>query len=318
MVSEYVRQCEEEYRRYKEYTMANELKLDYITLVSSELGELTRIFLKLTEGSRDAARAYTSDPRDSAWSCEGIYLGKMPRQPRHAGAMLQVPGAMAEKAALLLDDARGVLHVSRFDLQVTIPIENAPHPKDLYSVLSKPEEYPWQQPGKPPRVTLLTNSEGGETIYIGSRTSDIMQRVYIKELEGRHYVRYEIECKGRLARALDEQGILLDKDVQATFARSVLAGMPGEAQQLTMPFRDKIGEGKGQLVRSGYRASEEATMQWYATTVIPSLKRAMEGRFKDEVIAVFESHGIAIAPKVHDAITNRIDKRQKQGYTETV
>jgi hypothetical protein len=232
--------------------------------------------------------------------------------------MLQVPGMLAEQAALLLDDVRGVLHVSRFDLQVTIPIEGAPHPKDLYSVLSKPEEYPWQQPGRPPRVTLLTNSEGGETIYIGSRTSDIMQRIYIKHMEGRQYVRYEIECKGRLARALDEQGILLDKDVQATFARSVLAGMPGEAQQLTMPFRSKIGQGQGTLVRSGYKASEEATMQWYATTVIPSLKRAMEGRFRDEVIAVFEAHGIAIAPKVHDAITNRIDKRQKQDYNKAV
>jgi hypothetical protein len=218
--------------------------------------------------------------------------------------MLQVPGMLAEQAALLLDDVRGVLHVSRFDLQVTIPIEGAPHPKDLYSVLSKPEEYPWQQPGRPPRVTLLTNSEGGETIYIGSRTSDIMQRIYIKHMEGRHYVRYE--------------GILLDKDVQATFARSVLAGMPGEAQQLTMPFRSKIGQGQGTLVRSGYKASEEATMQWYATTVIPSLKRAMEGRFRDEVIAVFEAHGIAIAPKVHDAITNRIDKRQKQDYNKAV
>jgi hypothetical protein len=230
--------------------------------------------------------------------------------------MLQVPGMLAEQAALLLDDTRGVLHVSRFDLQVTIPIENAPHPRDIYSVLSKPEEYPWQQPGRPPRVTLLTNSEGGETIYIGSRTSDIMQRIYIKHMEGRHYVRYEIECKGRLARALDDQGILLDKDVQATFARSVLAGMPGEAQQLTMPFRDKIGQGQGKLVRSGYKASEEATMQWYATTVIPSLKRAMEGRFKDEVISIFEAHGIAIAPKVRDAITHRIDKREKRVYTD--
>jgi hypothetical protein len=59
-------------------------------------------------------------------------------------------------------------------------------------------------------------------------------------------------------------------------------------------------------------------MQWYATTVIPSLKRAMEGRFRDEVIAVFEAHGIAIAPKVHDAITHRIDKRQEQEYTKNV
>jgi hypothetical protein len=296
--------------------MTNELRLDYLTLVSRSVGELTRIFLKLTEGSRDAATGLVSDPRDKAWTCEGIYLGKIARQSREAGAMLQVPGMMAEQAVMLMDDPTGKLHVSRFDLQVTIPIENAPHPKDLYSVLSNPKEYPWQQPGKPPRVTLLTNSEGGETIYIGARTSDVMQRIYIKEMEGRHFVRYEIECKGRLARALDEQGILADRDVQATFARSVLAGMPDGAQQLTMPFKAKIGQGNGTMVRSGYKATEEATIEWYVKTVIPSLRRSMEGRFKDEVIGVFEAHGIALAPKVQHYAKSGIDKPRARLYTE--
>jgi hypothetical protein len=305
-----------EYMSLKEYTAVNMLELDYLTLTSRDMGELTRLFLALTDARRWATRAYTSDPRERAWSCEGMTLQKMPRQPKSAGAMLQVPGRLAIRAANMRDAQSDTTRVSRFDLQVTVPIEDVAPMADLYSILSKPDEYPWQQPGKPPRVTMLQNSDGGETIYIGARTSDLMQRIYIKHLDGRHYVRYEIEVKGRLARHLDEQGVLTDKDTQATLARSVLAGLPQEARQLTMAFSRDIEGGDGTLVRSGFKASEDATLEWYATTVIPSLKRAMQGKLRDEVVALFRAEGITLAPGVAASLGPQIDMTERRRYNE--
>jgi hypothetical protein len=296
------------------YTMVNELELDYLTLISTDVAELTKMFLDLTQSRSDVSRAYTSDPREQAWSCEGVYLARIPRQRKEAGVMLQVPGMLATRAAGMRDAICSKTRVSRLDLQVTVPVEEIAPMEDLYSILSKPDEYPWQQPGKPPRVTMLKNSDGGQTIYVGARTSDVMQRIYIKFIDGRHYVRYEIEVKGRVARHMDEEGILLDKHMQATLARSVLAGLPSEARQMTMGFEQKIGREDGRLVRSGFKASEEATLDWYATTVIPSLKRAMTGELRQEVMAIFKANGLRLAPGVEAHLSTSFDKDQVKRY----
>jgi hypothetical protein len=83
-----------------------------------------------------------------------------------------------------------------------------------------------------------------------------------------------------------------------------------------MAFSRDIDEGEGTLVRSGFKASEEATMEWYATTVIPSLKRAMTGKLKDEVIAIFLANGIALSPSVSASLGPDIDMHERRRYNE--
>jgi hypothetical protein len=144
----------------------------------------------------------------------------------------------------------------------------------------------------------MVNSLGGETLYIGARTSDIMQRIYKKEIEGMPYMRWEVECKGRLARSLARQGILVDRDMRATFARSVLAGLPGEAEQLTLGFAEQIDQPTGEIKRSGFECQDDATIRWLRMTAIPALKRACEGHLAPEVIRMMKEEGIPLAKKV--------------------
>lgn len=56
-----------------------------------------------------------------------------------------------------------------------------------------------------PSVTLVTGSDGGDTLYLGKRQSDVMGRLYNKGVESKDltlegYARAELELKGKLAK----------------------------------------------------------------------------------------------------------------------
>jgi hypothetical protein len=162
-------------------------------------------------------------------------------------------------------------------------------------------------------VTHLVNTQGGETLYVGKRSSDMMQRFYLKEIEGYPFLRWEMEVKGRLARSLAREGILHDRDMRATLARSVIAGMPDMVQHYMGPFAELLPQGTGELKRSGYEASDEATLRWLRDTAIPALKRAMQGRYQDEVIAALLEADIPLATRVEQA---HLDRNRSKGYTD--
>lgn len=283
------------------------LALDYLTVVTETCSKIQHLFRTLSRNSDEVEIGNLNDIRDSYCSLGGMLAGPAPRTKKGTKWTLQVPGLLAHTAAQLVDITESDLWISRFDLQVTLPIDDAPGVRSIYRILSNNEEHPWQQRGKTPVVTIMENTQGGETLYVGKRTSDIMQRIYRKTIEDQPYLRWELEVKGRVARNLAEQGILTDRNMQATLARSIIAGLPGAAQQHMLPFLERIGEGTGEVKRSGYEASDEQTLQWLANTAIPALKKAMEGRFKPEVVHMLVQAGIPLATRVGDAayLTNR-------------
>lgn len=284
-----------------DYTLTETLCLDYVTIVSENLASIQWIFRKVTDALEEPFRGNIGAMGRSYVSVGGIMAGPAPRSKKETKWCIQVPGLSAETAAYHVQEWNSSVHCSRFDLQVTIPVEDAPEIGSLYRVLSQPDIYPWNQRGKTPVVTHLKNTQGGETLYIGKRQSDMMQRLYLKELDGFPFLRWEMEVKGRLARNLAEQGILRDRDMRATLARSVIAGMPDRVQTMMEPFAKLIPQGTGEMKRSGYEPSDEATLRWLRDTAIPALKRAMQGRYQDEVIAELIEAGIPLATRVERA-----------------
>lgn len=282
----------------RKYVLVDTLCMDYITMVSSNLPVLQHAFSVLAKLPGDKITGNINRPERNPCYCDGMYLGKVPRQKANDRLMLQVPGIRSEYVAQNVEPAAGYTWCTRFDLQVTVPLMVGPDIEQLYRVLSSPEEYPWRQPGRVPSVTMMKNSEGGMTLYIGARTSDIMQRIYKKDVEGMPYTRYEIECKGRLARRLTDDGILQDKNMRATFARSVLAGLPGEVEQHTMGFAEAIGQGTGEVRRSGFECADDATLRWLRDTAVPALKRAMSGHLRKDVIRIMREHSVPLPEEV--------------------
>jgi hypothetical protein len=265
-------------------TIIGTLAIDYLTVVTPDIGAATRMFQLLTYGIEETM---IGDPHASSYvsaHCGPFRLGSIPRQKQQNGRILSVHGAPAQIHAGHIGELVEPGHISRIDLQVTVPLDEPVDMHEIYHVVAHPDKFPWKQSGKPPYCSLFTNTDGGETVYIGKRTSDLMTRIYRKTIEGVDCLRWELEIKGRLARGLSEQGALYDPHVRATFARAVLAGYPDAIQHSLSMFEQCIEQPTGELMRHRSDSSDEATLLWFRRTVIPALKRAMKGKLREEVL----------------------------------
>jgi hypothetical protein len=127
--------------------------------------------------------------------CGHIFLGK-----RQDGCMARLTSGAAETYGSLF--APDAVHCTRIDLQVTQELEY-PSPE----FLQKAYDHARQQKLvgiKSPVYTHIKNSDGGGTLYAGSRASMRFGRIYDKGIEGGLLVpgklfRWELEIKDILA-----------------------------------------------------------------------------------------------------------------------
>lgn len=147
------------------------------------------------------------------------------------------------------------------------------------------------------KLTYITNTNGGQTLYVGSRASDQYGRLYDKGAEQRDGIeadvalgqiwRYEVEFKKYRAKRIGEQ---LRKDVQndcnvhnrigATVHKWFVArGVPVIASRYEdKPFLTDV---------SATITDDEKTIQWLSTQVSPSVSRLIKnGKVNDVVVAL--------------------------------
>jgi hypothetical protein len=289
------------------------LAIDYLTLVTPEITRATQMFQLLTYGLEER---YTGDPHSATnvnTSCGPYRIATIPRQKPANGRVLNVHGLTAHYKAEQIGELIPPGHISRIDLQVTVPLETEVDMAGIYHVLSNPNKYPWKQTGKPPIAQYFQNTEGGETIYIGKRTSDLLTRIYRKRVEGQDCLRWELEIKGRLARGLQEQNILSDPHVRATFARAVLAGYPDAVQASLEMFAERIDEPTGEVSRKRAEADDDATLLWFRRTVVPALKKAMRGKLREEVLELLREEDYYLTSyQEYDKFVKERDKKARQ------
>lgn len=131
----------------------------------------------------------------------GFKCGEVQVAKRDDSCLLRISSLTAwhnwQKAIQLADN------VSRIDLQMTYEYSDGarnPIRKAHAAALRHSKRFK-----RGPSVTLITGSDGGDTLYLGKRQSDVMGRMYAKGIESKdsywtNCVRYEVEYKGNLAK----------------------------------------------------------------------------------------------------------------------
>jgi len=133
----------------------------------------------------------------SAFGYEGVACGRVRWGAREDSDMVQLSGDVAAKELNRAMDL--ATNVSRLDLAVTVrlePDDGLTEDTAYHHFLQAP-----RGEGRKASGTLVRSSDGGATFYLGKRTSDVMLRLYNKEVESgdEHYKdchRYELEIKG--------------------------------------------------------------------------------------------------------------------------
>jgi DNA relaxase NicK len=178
---------------------------------------------------------------------------------------------------------------SRIDLAVTVLLRD-PHPEI-------PETYyNWFTQSGPPAgfpklgLSLIKNTNGGQTLYVGSRVTDQFARVYDKaaeqnetELIGRLW-RYEVEYKNRRAKGILKA--LLNRCGETV--PSTIAGMVWnwyDAREVPPVWA--CGYDVIEADVEARVSSDDVSLKWITTQVAPTISRlADNGRLEDVVIAL--------------------------------
>ena len=204
---------------------------------------------------------------------EGNWIGSSfvgeGRQNNKPHGMIRVSGSESNNAYFEL--LRGdYAKCTRLDIQITTPL-----PAD-YSARIFADDLRSGQNGEYERtVTLVENSDGFDTVYLGSRKSDRLARFYVKEIEDQKFLRFEVEHKGVWSQVVSKA---IQED-RATLAGALLDFLESieveDSQGILKMFRDQLNSFQAGLSLPKVIRDKNKTMQWIMEQVTPSLIRLL-------------------------------------------
>ena len=265
----------------------NELTVDWLTITCTTSGEEINAIAQWAIRTGSLKFGKVSRWRDFngvRWHTLGrggdsarYFVGKRKEIHRGKRRVRWIMIASGENAHILLphflspdfEDCR----VTRLDIQCTVP------KVDFLSLSLPVREGVYS--------SRVTNSEGGETLYIGKRSDDIMARVYKKrlrqgergdsswEIEG---LRFEMEYKGGVARARWRDIVKRNGEIQEDW-RWLLDACPH-----LLPFSPGTS-GDVDLTPVKDAKCRPDTMSWLKTHVHPAVVRMLSDHDnRDEMV----------------------------------
>jgi hypothetical protein len=212
---------------------------------------------------------------------EGISSGSASVGVGDAGTVLRVSGYRASEVCR--DIVSIADNVSRIDLQSTVRFSRdihalaREHAGELRRVQS--------QRAKQLHTRLERTFGRGDTLYVGSRTSNYYGRVYDKARESgeQEYVRcwrYEVECKGDGAR----QAVTLATKTEGA-AEAIAAGVYRWYAERGVQPRYEPWRNDGLTMVGRPETDDERRLTWLATQVAPMISRLKVRYGKEALIA---------------------------------
>jgi hypothetical protein len=160
-------------------------KLDFLRLATwdtAELAFLTSHLLELMQGTFSHAKWL----QYRGWKNDVVFIGHGEQKNRLHGVVNMSGYSSDDHYHALIE--WDTFYCSRIDVQVTV---RQPNEVILPEVYERIREF---------TKTSLIQSELNDTLYVGSRSSDIFTRLYEKVLDTK-YLRLEFEIKGKRARS---------------------------------------------------------------------------------------------------------------------
>jgi hypothetical protein len=215
------------------------------------------------------------------WRCEGVAYGL-----RYDGALLSISsGAAASHWPEVLEASD---HVTRVDLQTTVcdSTQNAARAEIAYHLMQDNRK----RAGRPISASLRLNSSGGQTLYLGSKQSDVMGRLYDKGVEKRfaeagacwrYEVQYRRESAERAIREVSKSEAVHDivASLVTTFFQTRGVAVPEVAE--CHASDNPTGES---YYLSKQETGDTRSLRWLSTFVASTVKRLIDSGKRDDVL----------------------------------
>lgn len=179
-------------------------------------------------------------------------------------------------------------NITRLDLQTTVAL--SPRAPEIIKELHTESKASKPKRGRPPERTLITSLKGGDSYYIGRRSSDAYMRLYDKGREqgsspAGEFVRYEIEFKGDRAQGLAKNLYAVESEQAACYEvitqRYLAAGVrvPVEPQEFEKGAKERLVP-----LSPRRHCTRSRKVDWLKVAVRPSVKFLLSCMSRDEVL----------------------------------
>lgn len=248
----------------------NECAIDYLTVTSRQarnvLQDIAREVMSVAGGtSMGSSKRMQFEGVQDESHFFGVTKEMIPL------AMFQVSGFRAHAVYYrFCDEDRELFNCSRIDVQVTVELTN--EVLNLFTELNNNRFQFKDATGKALKWAILQNDTHHDTLYIGSRKSDVYRRIYIKEFNGKKYLRVEVEYKGKRALA-----IFRSKITKNLLRTSLLKGMYFLVNSDMVNLFDQIKAMTENMVEGIIDTLPEKpviNLQWLEEIVFPYLLKA--------------------------------------------
>lgn len=170
--------------------------------------------------------------------------------------------------------------VTRLDLAIDVKDEAV----DLIALAQCPRVK--EAPGSARKWSQVQGSDGGQTVYIGSRQSEKFLRIYDKRIESgqldRAWTRFELEIKGDTSRVVAAEFLALQDSERSAYIRGIMRAMfnPDDTLYQTIMSTQAV------LVSAG-KSTEDNTLEWLIQTVAKTVAKTILRRSDVDVWAEF-------------------------------
>lgn len=213
------------------------------------------------------------------WECAGCFVGS--NETRHYA---QFAGKYANDAYYYIEHQK--VHISRIDLQITVQYDTELTKEGRYQYARAIHHNQGLPEHRRRKIHLFSGSDGGDTVYIGSPTSDVRGRIYNKAKQSGDAAyerswRYEVVYRNDLAsrmfgRVFDaypkNADVIISEVVNWYLARGVVVlDVVSGAYNVTAPPKPVATD-------------VERKLRWIRNQVVPTIRKLAELGYAEELM----------------------------------
>jgi len=180
------------------------------------------------------------------------------------------------------------MHISRVDLQVSVKFDVMPPSiakKGYKDANHSNNDLP---PSRRRKIHIIIGSDGGDTLYVGSPSSEQRGRLYNKEVQSQDPLyertwRYEVVYKNAYATDVCDKVYKRGDDPAAYI--SALVALWYEARGVEAPWVFNNLIASLPLIKT-LPSDVEASLKWLAEQVAPTIRRLCEQGYRDTILAM--------------------------------
>jgi hypothetical protein len=213
------------------------------------------------------------------WESGGCFVGS--NETMHYA---QFAGKYANDAYKMLDHPK--VHISRIDIQITVQYDIELPKEGRYQYARAIHHNKALPEHRQRKIHLYAGSDGGDTIYLGSPSSDTRGRLYNKEKQSNDAAykrswRYEVVYRNKVAGSMFRRVISADSEATASILSEVINWYHERGVEVL-----DVGSEQRETARAPKAPASDVDrkLKWIKSQVVPTIRKLAELGYAEELM----------------------------------